>query len=38
MMYVPEGFAYGFQVLEEDSEFLYCHTEFYSPENEGAVR
>jgi len=38
MMYVPEGFAHGFQTLEEDSELLYFHTEFYSPENEGAVR
>ena len=38
MMYVPEGFAHGFQTLEEDSELLYLHTEFYSPEHEGGVR
>ncbi|MDA3898182.1 MAG: dTDP-4-dehydrorhamnose 3,5-epimerase [Desulfobacteraceae bacterium] len=38
MMYVPEGFAHGFQVLEENSELLYFHTEYYSPEHEGAVR
>lgn len=38
MMYVPEGFAHGFQALEENTELLYLHTEFYSPENEGAVR
>jgi len=38
MMYVPEGFAHGFQTLEENSELLYFHTEFYSPEHEGRVR
>lgn len=38
MMYVPEGFAHGFQALEENTELLYLHTEFYSPEHEGAVR
>lgn len=35
---IPEGCAHGFQVLEEDSELLYLHTAFYSPESEGAVR
>ena len=38
MMYIPEGFAHGFQTLEQNSELLYLHTEFYSPEHEGAVR
>ena len=38
MMYVPEGFAHGFQALEENCELLYLHTEFYSPEYEGGVR
>jgi dTDP-4-dehydrorhamnose 3,5-epimerase len=38
MMYVPEGFAHGFQTLEDDTELLYLHTEFYSPEHEGGVR
>ncbi len=38
MMYIPEGFAHGFQTLEEDCELLYFHTEFYSPEHEGGVR
>lgn len=38
MMYVPEGFAHGFQTLEENCELLYLHTEFYSPEYEGGVR
>lgn len=38
MLVIPEGCAHGFQVLEEDSELLYLHTAFYSPEAEGAVR
>ena len=37
MMYVPEGFAHGFQTLEENSELLYLHTEYYRPEHEGGV-
>lgn len=35
---IPEGCAHGFQVLEEDSELLYLHTAFYTPNVEGAVR
>lgn len=35
---IPEGCAHGFQVLEPDSELLYLHTEFYTPDVEGAVR
>ena len=38
MMYIPEGFAHGFQTLEDNSELLYFHTEFYSPEHEEGVR
>ena len=38
MMVIPEGFAHGFQVLEPDSELLYIHTEFYSPNSEGGLR
>ena len=37
MMYVPKGFAHGFQTLETNSELLYFHTEFYNPEFEGAI-
>ena len=36
-MYVPEGVAHGFQVLEQDSELLYFHTASYSPAHEGTV-
>lgn len=35
---IPEGCAHGFQVLEEDSELLYLHTEFYAPDAEGGIR
>jgi len=37
MLYIPEGFAHGFQTLEENCELLYLHTEFYGPEHEGGV-
>lgn len=35
---IPEGFAHGFQSLEDDCEIMYLVTEFYSPENEGGLR
>ena len=38
MMVIPEGFAHGFQTLEADTELLYLHTEFFSPEHESGVR
>jgi len=38
MLLVPEGFAHGFQTLEDNCELLYLHTEFYSPDYEGGVR
>jgi dTDP-4-dehydrorhamnose 3,5-epimerase len=38
MMVIPEGFAHGFQALEPDSELLYLHTAFYSPQAEGGLR
>ena len=37
-LYIPEGFAHGFQTLEENCELLYLHSAFYSPAHEGAVR
>lgn len=37
-IFIPEGCAHGFQVLEGDSELLYLHTAPYSPTLEGAVR
>ena len=37
MIYIPEGFAHGFQTMEGNCELLYLHTEFYNPEHEGGV-
>lgn len=37
MLCIPEGFAHGFQVLEDDSELLYLHTAFYSKAHERTV-
>ncbi|MFX1570569.1 MAG: dTDP-4-dehydrorhamnose 3,5-epimerase [Promethearchaeota archaeon] len=38
MIYIPKGFAHGFQTLNKNSELLYLHTEFYSPKHEGGIR
>ena len=38
MLYVPEGFAHGYQALTDDSEVLYMVTQSYSPEAEAAIR
>lgn len=38
MIYVPEGFAHGFQSLKDESELVYHHTEFYVPNAEGGIR
>ena len=38
MLYVPEGFAHGFQTLEDDSEVFYQMSEFYHPECARGVR
>lgn len=37
MLIVPERCAHGFQVLEEGSEMLYLHTDFYTPQAEGGL-
>lgn len=38
IMYVPEGFAHGFQALEDNVEIIYLNTEYYNPEYEKGVR
>lgn len=38
MLYIPEGFAHGFQTLVENSALIYHHTEFYTPQAEGGFR
>src|SRR5476649_574068 len=37
-LWIPPGLAHGFLVLTETADFLYKTTEFYSPQDEGAVR
>lgn len=38
MVYVPEGFAHGFQTLEDSSEVFYQVSESYRPDHERGVR
>lgn len=35
MIYIPQGFAHGFQTLSENAQLLYFHSDSYSPEHEG---
>ncbi len=38
MLYVPEGFAHGYQTLEDNTEVFYPVSSFYRPEAERGVR
>ena len=38
MVFIPEGFAHGFQTLTDDVELIYHHSAFYSPEYERGLR
>ncbi|MDX2072282.1 MAG: dTDP-4-dehydrorhamnose 3,5-epimerase [Haliscomenobacter sp.] len=38
MIYVPEGFAHGFQTLADHCELIYHHTAFYAPNADGGIR
>ena len=38
MLYIPPGFAHGFQTLEDDTEVFYQMSEFHSPGHEAGVR
>lgn len=38
MIYIPEGFAHGFQTLTDDCELIYHHSAVYVKESEGGIR
>jgi dTDP-4-dehydrorhamnose 3,5-epimerase len=38
MLYVPEGFAHGYETLADDSEVFYTVSRFYAPEFERGAR
>jgi len=38
MLYIPQGFAHGFQTLRNDCELIYHHSQFYTPGAEGGIR
>ncbi len=35
---IPEGFAHGFQTLENNSALIYHHTQYYTPNADVGVR
>ncbi len=38
MLYIPEGFAHGYQTLTDAATLLYHISEYYHPESAGGVR
>ena len=38
MLYIPEGFAHGFQTLSDNCELIYHHSQFYKPGFEGGIK
>jgi dTDP-4-dehydrorhamnose 3,5-epimerase len=38
MIYIPAGFAHGFQSLTDHVELIYLHSAFYTPAAEGGIK
>jgi len=38
MIYIPEGFAHGFQTLSDNCELIYHHSQFYTPGVEAGIK
>lgn len=38
MLYIPEGFAHGFQTLTDETEIFYQMSQFYAPAHANGVR
>ena len=36
-LYIPKGFAHGFQTLTDDCQLMYFHTSFYEPKSEAVI-
>ena len=36
-LFIPDGFAHGFQALDDNCELIYMHSAFYRPEAEAAL-
>jgi len=37
-VFIPKGVAHGFQTLQDDTELIYHHSNFYAPEAERGLR
>ena len=37
-LYIPEGFAHGFQTLTQDAEVIYLHSKYYAKDSEEGLR
>lgn len=37
-LYIPQGFAHGFQTLTERAEMIYRHSSYYAPHSEMGLR